>query len=320
MNSKIIVSILDFIKQTHIFTVVKQAFVPETIYKKNYALGIFTGTSPLNLSSPDSIKNPVLTAEDVTDVPAVYVADPFLIQKEGAWYMFFEVLNRESRKGEIAVAQSDDGFGWKYNQIVLSEPFHLSYPHVFAWDHQYYMIPESAEAEGIRLYQAEAFPHQWSLVKTILPGRYADPSVFYFKQQWWLFAGQGHGRLYLFGADDLLGPWSQHPQSPMIIGDPHRARPGGRVVAWDGKLIRFAQDDFPTYGLRVHAFEITELSGEVYRERLLAESLLKPQGRGWNAAGMHHICPWEVRENHWLAAVDGWSQRVKAFPRKQSPE
>jgi hypothetical protein len=314
MKSKITIPMIDFIKKSQIYALLKQALIPEMIHKKNYALGILSGTSPLNLSSPGNVNNPVLTAADVTDVPAVYIADPFLIQRGANWYMFFEVLNRESRKGELAVAESDDGLHWKYSQIILSEPFHLSYPYVFEWENEYYMIPESAEADGIRLYQAEVFPHRWSPVKTILPGCYADPSIFYHNQKWWLFAAQGHDRLYLFFADDFLGPWQEHPQSPLIIGDPHWARPGGRVVLFDGQLIRFAQDDFPTYGLKVHAFGITELSTAAYEEKLIADSLLKPRGLGWNAGGMHHICPWEIREHQWLAAVDGWSHRIKAFP------
>ena len=41
----------------------------------------------------DCIKNPILTCEDVTDVNASYVADPFLFIQgpNDPWYLFFEV-------------------------------------------------------------------------------------------------------------------------------------------------------------------------------------------------------------------------------------
>ncbi len=44
------------------------------------------------------------------------------------WFTFFEVLSREYGRGEIGLAASVDGFEWQYRQIVLREPFHLSYP------------------------------------------------------------------------------------------------------------------------------------------------------------------------------------------------
>jgi hypothetical protein len=319
------ISIPIFIRKTKLYRTIRQIYRltnqaenPEFIYKKNYTIGIFTGSSPINLSPPGEIKNPVLTAADVTDAAAVYVADPFIMQKGATWYMFLEVLNKQSTKGDIAVATSDDGFCWKYKQIVLSEAFHLSYPYVFEWKDEYYMIPESVESDEIRLYKADDFPNKWSYVSTLIQGSYCDSSIIYYDRQWWLFAAKGNDYLYLFFADYLMGPWKEHPKNPIISGDPHIARPGGRLVNYGGKIVRFAQDDFPTYGLKVHAFEITKLSTEIYEENPIADSLLRPSGHGWNAGGMHHICPWQIGENQWIAAVDGWGKRVKGFPKKVS--
>jgi hypothetical protein len=234
-----------------------------------------------------------------------------MTKKESTWYMFFEVLNAKSRKGEIALARSDDGFSWKYEQIILREPFHLSYPYIFEWRKDYYMIPESEGIDEVRLYRADDFPKKWSYVKKLIDGRYNDSSIFYYNQKWWLLAGKGFDSLYLFLANDLMGPWKPHPQNPLISGDSHLARPGGRVLVLDGKIIRFAQDDFPKYGLKVHAFEISELSTEIYKEKMIADSVLKPSGVGWNAKGMHNIDPHPYKDNQWLACVDGWTSRHK---------
>jgi hypothetical protein len=43
-----------------------------------WSIGIYTGDS-LILTPPSQIKNPVLTAHDVTDVRALFVADPFMV-------------------------------------------------------------------------------------------------------------------------------------------------------------------------------------------------------------------------------------------------
>jgi hypothetical protein len=301
------------IKKTWIFNYVRRAIYPRIVYKKNFSIGMLVGVSYNKLGYSENIINPILTAKDVVDVAAVFVADPFLIQEGPAWYMFFEVLNAKSRKGEIGLAKSNDGFNWKYDQIVLSEPFHLSYPYIFEWENEYYMIPESEDADAIRLYKADKFPKGWSHISTLIKGKYVDSSIFYHKGKWWIFTAKGDDSLYLFFADNLLGPWRQHPKNPIINGDPHIARPAGRVLVVDGKVLRFAQDDYPKYGLKVHAFEVTELSTEVYQEKMMVDSLLGPSGIGWNARGMHHICPQQVIEGRWLACVDGWSQSVKAY-------
>src|SRR3989338_2108222 len=77
-----------------------------------WAIGIYTGTSPVQLCPPVGRNNPVLTASEVTDVRAVFVADPFMIQKDAVWHMFFEVYNASSNKGALGRALSEDGFCW----------------------------------------------------------------------------------------------------------------------------------------------------------------------------------------------------------------
>jgi hypothetical protein len=302
-----------FIRKTRVFSLVCRGILPEIVYRKNLSIGIFIGTSPLKFHPASNFKNPVLTAADVTDASALFVADPFLIQKGSTWYMFFEFFNGKSKKGEIGLAKSNDGFKWKYDKVILSEPFHLSYPYVFEWEIDYYMIPESKEVGEVRLYKAENFPGEWAYVKTLIQGRYGDPSIFYYHQKWWLFAAKRHDSLYLFFADSPMGPWQPHAKSPMIRGNPHIARPAGKVLILNGKVIRFAQDDYPQYGLKVHAFEITELSTETYKEKMVADSLLQPSGIGWNAKGMHHISAEKIGENQWIASVDGRGEKVKAL-------
>ncbi len=137
-----------------------------------WSIGIYQGPSPLELS-PAGIAQPVLTAESVTDVAAAFVADPFLLRPPrvhgagGRWHMFFEVMNWKANKGEIALATSDDGLGWRYQQIVLAEEFHLSYPHVLVDDDEVYMVPESFQDNSVRLYRAGAFPARLAVRRRI---------------------------------------------------------------------------------------------------------------------------------------------------------
>ena len=284
--------------------------VPYPTHEKQWSIGIYSGPSPLDLRAPDALANPVLTALDVTDVPAEFVADPFMIREPPTWYMFFEVFNEHSRRGEIGVATSSDALHWRYGGIVLAEPFHLSYPHVFAFDSQYYMIPESGEARSIRLYKAEHFPTEWKLAATLVAGgTFVDSSIVRYDSTWFLFTEARpsvNDTLALYYADTLAGPWHEHPQSPIVSNGPHISRPAGRIVASNGKLFRYAQDDSPSYGTQVFAFEITDLTTASYGERPVGHFPIVGPGRdGWNAKGMHHVDAHQLDEHAWIACVDG---------------
>ena len=271
-----------------------------------WSISIYRGDSPFNLEPVNA--GPVLTKDNVTDVPAAFVADPFMLQHKNGWHMFFEIMNAERRCGEIGFATSDDALSWTYKQIVLSEPFHLSYPHVFEWQSEFYMLPETIDSGSISLYRADEFPARWSCIAKPMRGEFADPTVFRYADRWWMFAcptPYQHDTLHLYFASDLTGPWIQHPRSPIIRNDKRRARPAGRILEFDNKLFRFAQDCVPQYGSSVRTFEILELTPTTYTEVEIGHGpVLKASGSGWNAAGMHHIDAQQHNE-HWLACVDG---------------
>lgn len=281
---------------------------------EEWSIGIYGGTSPFNLEPLPSVANPVLTRHDVLDVPALLVADPFMLRTPRMWFMFFEVMNQRSGKGEIALASSENGARWAYEQIILTEPFHLSYPYVFDWMGEYYMIPESFKAGSIRLYRAVNFPTQWQFVATLLEGPvFLDSSIFRYNDRWWLFTETNplhkYDTLRLYYADNLLGPWVEHPKSPIIEDNPHIARPAGRILTLKDSIIRYAQDCYPNYGTQVRAFEVTELTLTSYTERQVSENpVISGSGSGWNAGGMHQVDPHPMGDKHWIACVDGWSR------------
>jgi hypothetical protein len=290
---------------------------------QEWSIGIYRGATPWDMRPARDVHNPVLTRHAVTDVAAAFVADPFMLRVEHTWYMFFEVMPRHGERGEIGLATSTNGQQWQYQRIVLREPFHLSYPYVFAWQGAYYMVPESYQAGAIRLYRAERFPTLWQCIATLQCGPYfADTSIFRYADRWWFFTEASpdfsHDTLRLFSAPELTGPWQEHPASPLHQRNPHTARPAGRVVLPDDRLLRFTQDCAPVYGALVRAFEVTRLSTAHYQEQpLVARPILQGSGAGWNADGMHHLDPHPLPDGSWLACVDGfvWSEATPAPPR-----
>src|ERR1043165_3225277 len=104
--------------------------------------------------------------------------------------------------------------------------------------------------------------------------------------------------------------------SPVVENDNRKARPAGRVLVQDEKVIRFAQDCYPAYGTRVRAFEITELTATTYEERENKHGpVLTSSGRGWNCTGMHHVDPHQMDGEQWIACVDGFQTKTEhAYP------
>jgi hypothetical protein len=284
---------------------------PKARRHANWSIGIMAGLTPVDLAPLPGLANPVLTAADVSDIDAAFLADPFLAFDRGRWWMFFEVMPKYSDDAVIGLAESKDGLAWKYRGVVLQEPFHLSYPYVFTWRGSYYMTPETLAPNCIRLYRATRFPDRWEHTADLLEGRHADPSVFRAGKAWWMFSCTSpgeHRTLRLFRSDRLKGRWFEHPRSPVVAGDARIARPAGRVISWDGSFIRFAQDCYLRYGLQVRAFRITALTAASYEEEPARPApILVPGERGWNAHGMHHVDPHRRPGGGWFAAVDGYS-------------
>src|SRR4030095_16262642 len=275
--------------------------VPFVSQREQWTIGIYRSDSPFHFNALQGWINPLFRAEDVTDVNAKFVADPFLIKEGETWNLFFEVYDNDSKQGDLAVATSKNTWTWNYEKVIIDEPFHLSYPYVFKSGDDYYLIPESFEANSIRLYHADEFPTKWSYVKTLVDGRdYVDNSIVYYNNKWWLFSSvTTNDKLYLHYADSLTGPWKEHTMSPIVDGDVHKARPSGRLLIYDGKLYRFTMDVQPPVGNhQVMAYEITEITPETYTEKLAQEApVVMPSGSGCNGQGMHQLDPVQVDSN-----------------------
>lgn len=205
-----------------------------------------------------------------------YWADPCLVRRGDRDYLFIEEYPYATRRGRIAVAELDQTLNATHVRTVLDEPTHLSYPQVFDWRGETWMLVESSDACRLPLYRALEFPLRWELVGDLLPGRTAVDGTLHFDgQRWFLFVNVTEtpfgydkriwGDLFLFFADDPAGPWHPHPANP-IVSDVRSARPAGALFMHEGRLIRPAQDCSVDYGYAVVFNEVTRLDREGYAE------------------------------------------------------
>jgi len=282
--------------------------------ERKWAIGLYEGSSPFSFQPPGKLSQPILRARDVTDFAAVLVADPFLVREKDRWLILFEAADASGR-GRIAWAEADSaGENWEYRGVALEEDFHLSYPGVVREDGEWFLVPEMAAAGRQDLYRALEFPHRWEAAGTILPVPLKDPSLLSYAGNWYLFGCDLHWNLRLYLSARLAGPWREHPASPIVRGDRSRARPGGRMVVWEGRPVRYAQDCEEEYGSAVRAFVVEVLTPDDYREKAAdLPPVISASGRGWNRRGMHHLSPVEVSPSRWLAAVDGYPGRDKSL-------
>ena len=273
-----------------------------------WSIGIWSGRGPFTLAPHPALQGaPVIEGQHLAGVCAHGVADPFMQRHDGQWHMFFEVENRATGRGEIGLASSRDALRWEFHGIVLREPFHLSYPLVFKHDGAHYMVPESGAAGGVRLYRANRFPSQWKFEQELVAGNFVDATLFRHEGRWWMIALEDFGRgntMVIHYADRLHGPWMRHSGANSTQGL-HGARPAGRVIEWQGQLVRFAQDGAPWYGRAVRAFVIERLTPTEFVERACPGDVLGPSGHGWNATGMHHADIHADGGGLLIACVDG---------------
>jgi hypothetical protein len=259
-------------------------------------------------STPDSTQ-PVFTEEELGDLGLAFVADPFAVHRNGIWHLFFEQVRNGSDRGEIGLATSSDLQTWKYHGTVLAEPFHLSYPHVVEAGGETFMIPEACASDSVRLYRATAFPFKWDLVGASLEGRpFKDSTLVEHDGSLFLFtetsARHTQDELRLFVAADVHGSWTEHPASPLVVGNADAARPAGRILRVDGRLVRLTQCCTQRYGAGVRAHTIEHLSPGEYRESRSYQQVLQPSGSGWNARASHHVDVHHTPSG-WIRFVDG---------------
>jgi hypothetical protein len=299
-------------------TAVQETIEPSVSTSSNaklWSIGIAEGANLLSLSERRAPANPVLSWRDIRHPDVAFVADPFLIRRDSTWHLFFELFNTKSGRGEIGAASSTDLSSWRFDKVVLAELFHLSYPFIFEHDGSYFMIPESRQAHGIRLYRATKFPLKWTFERELIAGDYSDPSPVFFQGRWWIFACKSPYSLAILYANDLRGPWHEHAKSPLYVDDKGRARPGGRPIVVNGELIRFVQDNREGYGKKVRAMVVDTLSPTEFAEHPAdRDPLFAPHGAHWARNGMHHISAVQREDKTWVAAIDGNGDGLPELP------
>lgn len=220
-------------------------------------------------------------------------ADPFPWKWEGNYYLFFEEFRRATKRGEILVLPISKtgpaGKPWP----ALVKDYHLSYPFLFTWENELFMMPESAEQRRIDVFRCRSFPDYWVFEKTLLKNISAvDCTLLFRSNKWWLFAnvpppGAGNwDELHVFVADTPFADWKPIATNP-VKSDVRSARPAGNFFEKDGVLYRPSQDCSQGYGSALTVSRVTQLTETGFAEA--TERGILPASLYPGAAGIHTL-------------------------------
>lgn len=228
-------------------------------------------------------------------------ADPFPIEKDGRYFVFFEELPFSSSKAHISMIELKRDGSHSAPVRVLERDYHLSYPFLIEQDGALLMIPETAQNGTVEVYRCVDFPLRWRLERVLLEGvRCVDATFHRAPDRWWMFAnatavGRESGRgdsggmfddeLHLFHAERLLGDWQPHRRNP-VKSDARCARPAGNLYWQRGALYRPAQICVPLYGAGLSINRVLRLTPHDYAERQV-ERILPARSSG--VLGLHTV-------------------------------
>ena len=204
-------------------------------------------------------------------------ADPQIIFNNDKYFIFVEEYIYKKNKAHLSVFElTKDGEITK-PVIILDKPYHLSFPYMFEFENNYYMVPETSPNKTIDLYKCTNFPYQWDFVQTLMEGVAAvDTVIQHHDGKWWMFTNimevEGSNlldELFLFSSDSIFSKtWNPHPLNP-IVSDVKSARGAGQIFPYKGNLFRPAQNCANTYGYGMTINKIIKWNEDEYEEEIV---------------------------------------------------
>lgn len=222
-----------------------------------------------------------------------FLADPFVYSKNSKTSIFVEDYSFKTNKGSISAILLDKNNNLNVKKII-EEDFHLSFPFIFEFNNQIFMVPESRRDESIRIYECIDFPFKWKFSHKIMDNiKAVDSMIFYKKPYWWLSTNicddkslDFSSRAHLYYSDNPLSKeWHPHLKNPVVFSSDN-ARNGG-IILNKNKIFRTRQQyGFNQYGKELSVAEITMLEPYNFFEKTLFE--LKPDNYK-DIEGIHHL-------------------------------
>lgn len=193
----------------------------------------------------------------IKNPPKTWLADPIPFEKDGCTYLFYEAFPEETHRGYIGMMRYDvQEKKFKNHQVVLTEPFHMSFPHIFMFKNTVYMIPETNAVLQIRVYKAGKDLSDWKLHTAFdTKAGYSDIVTKVQGESVFVCCTE-KGELPLTNRIHVFKIQNMNSDNPFLeeinLGNSeykHNMRNGGSIFEYKGRTIRVIQrDDEGIYG------------------------------------------------------------------------
>lgn len=209
-----------------------------------------------------------------------WYADPIVYELNGRTYLFAEQYDRFLKKGFLAafeVLTKDGKISCTQPKRVISEAFHLSFPLIFTYENEHYLIPESCGDNSLRIYKMGKTAYEWELLRRIPMNDAVDTVLIPKDGRVFLINTEEHPTKKLYGKQKVYCMDSFPNGELNLISEEEEysltRRNGGPIFRDEEQnLIRVCQNCTESfYGKSFSLYEITELSEENgYADRQLS--------------------------------------------------
>ena len=185
-----------------------------------------------------------------------WAADPFLFEKDGIVYLLVEYTDTKKKKSALAikriVPEEDPDF-----TIIYEFPYHTSYPCIFEWNGELYIIPETKSAKEIALLSCKQWPYKWekkAVLKTNIDAADCTPFINHNRPYLLIYEENKTIKLSvaeLFPEEGKIGVIKLLKQYKDKV-----ARPGGKLFYSNDNLIMVRQPGIKFYGEKIQFVKI----------------------------------------------------------------
>lgn len=160
------------------------------------------------------------------------------------------------------------------------------------------MTIHSKYENEIMILSTDNFPYGWKKHKTLIQGMYCDPLIYKRDSVYYLICSKDDSTTELFYSENIVGPYKEHPKSPIVKGNKSIARSAGNIFTINSRVFRPVQDCSKMYGQQVRLMEITQLNKDNYQEHECEYSPVFLQNTSeWRSYRMHTMNVYDVRED-----------------------
>ena len=234
-----------------------------------------------------------------------WYADPIPVVIQGKTYLFVEAFDKFKAIGHIAVTELSERISTP--RVIISESFHMSFPNVFKWHDEYYMIPETNDADQIRVYKMDKDVYNWHLVSfmDVKGKKYSDISSLQIGDELFFIAGEKDPndpfkcrtvimKVLSIEGELIVDVVSENPE--YSYGD----RNAGNIFVDNGDLYRPIQhSDKNTYGIKVTLHRFKELSKSSSKDSIVRTIDLVSE----KIDKIHGCIPYGI---HTYGRINGW--------------